>query len=114
MVATFSGNGSGFERSSGSVLGSHGRLGSASLGRNGGPVFVNAAIARTYNRLGDMSDDNADNWRQGTDVRVCGLTGTVNMFGSSVRRVSADGTDSVFTWDGAKYVTGDGDGATTR
>jgi YD repeat-containing protein len=132
MVAIFSGNGTGFERNSATVLGGKGLLGAASLGRSGEQVFVNAAngnllisqkdeflvgrgpdsaIARTYNSLGDMSDENADNWRQGTDVRIFGLTGTANTFGSTVRRLSPDGTDSVYSWDGAKYVTGDGDGA---
>ena len=134
MVAIFSGNGIGFERGSGSVLGSAGLHGAASLGRNGELVFVNAAngnlligqkdeflvgrgpdsaIARTYNSLGDLSDDNGDNWRQGTDRRVYGLTGTLNAAGSTVRRVSADGSDSLYTWDSAKaaYVTPDGDGA---
>src|ERR687890_537528 len=102
MVAIFSGNGAGFERGSASVLGSKGLLGAASLGRNGEQVFVNAAngnllisqkdeflvgrgpdaaIARTYNSLGDMTDDNADNWRQGTDLRIHSLTGTANSFG---------------------------------
>jgi YD repeat-containing protein len=134
MVAIFSGNGTGFERSSGSVLGSAGLLGAAGLGRNGEQVFVNAAngnllisqkdefligrgpdaaIARTYNSLGDLSDDNGDNWRQGTDRRVYGLTGTLNTAGSTVRRVSADGSDTLYTWDAAKaaYVSPDGDGA---
>ncbi|HYD37834.1 MAG TPA: hypothetical protein VEA60_09490, partial [Allosphingosinicella sp.] len=134
MVAIFSGNGAGLERGSGSVLGGAGTHGAASLGRNGGQVFVNAAsgnllisqrdeflvgrgpdaaISRTYNSLGDLSDDNGDNWRQGTDRRVYGLTGTLNSAGSTVRRVSADGTDILYTWDSARaaYVTPDGEGA---
>ncbi|HEX8225714.1 MAG TPA: polymorphic toxin-type HINT domain-containing protein [Allosphingosinicella sp.] len=134
MVAIFTGSGSGFERGSASVLGSQGRLGNAELGRGGEGVSVNAAtgnllinqrdeflvgrgpdsaILRTYNSLGDLSDENADNWRQGTDRRVYGLTGTLNAAGSTVRRVSADGSDILYTWDSAKaaYVTSDGSGA---
>jgi YD repeat-containing protein len=134
MVAIFSGNSTGFERSSRSMLGNSGLLGSAALGRSGEQVFVNAsngnllisqkdeflvgrgpdaAIARTYNSLGDLSDDNGDNWRQGTDRRIYGLTGTLNTAGSTVRRVSADGSDILYSWDAAKsaYVTPDGDGA---
>ncbi|MEA3065620.1 MAG: trimeric autotransporter adhesin, partial [Sphingomonadales bacterium] len=134
MVAIFTGAGTGFERSSASVLGSQGRLGDAKMGRGGDSVSVNAAtgnllisqrdefligrgpdsaIVRNYNSLGDLSDDNGDNWRQGTDRRVYGLTGTLNAAGSTVRRVSADGSDILYTWDAAKaaYVSADGDGA---
>jgi YD repeat-containing protein len=134
MVAIFTGAGTGFERGSGSVLGSAGLLGSASLGRGGDQVFLNAAtgnlmisdqdeflvgmgpdvaMVRTYNSLGDLSDDNGDNWRFGADRRVYGLTGTANSAGSSVHRVSADGSDIVYTWDAARstYVTSAGAGA---
>jgi YD repeat-containing protein len=134
MVAIFTGSGTGFERGSASVLGSQGRLGKAELGRGGEGVSVNAAtgnllidqrdeflvgrgpdlgILRTYNSLGDLSDENGDNWRQGTDRRVYGLSGTLNAAGSTVRRVSADGSDILYTWDSARaaYVASDGDGA---
>ncbi len=134
MVAIFSGSGTGFERNSASALSGNGLLGSASLGRSGEQVFVNAAtgnllisqrdeflvgrgpdsaVMRTYNSLGDLSDENGDNWRQGTDRRVYGLTGTLNAAGSTVRRVSGDGSDILYTWDSAKaaYVSTDGSGA---
>src|SRR4051812_37006086 len=114
MVAIFTGAGTGFERSSASVLGSQGRLGDAQLGRSGEAVFVNAAngnllinqrdeflvgrgpdinIGRTYNSLATLTDDNNDKWRQTTDRRVFGLTGTLNTPGSTVRRVGDDGAE---------------------
>ncbi len=133
MVAIFTGAGVGLERGSGSMLGGAGLLGSASLGRNGEQVAVNGftgnllisqrdeflvgrgpdlAIARTYNSLGDLSDDNGDNWRQSTDRRVYGLARTPNVAGSTVRRVSADGSDIVYAWNAAAnaYTTTEGAG----
>ena len=134
MVAIFTGAGTGIERGSASVLGSQGRLGNAGLGRGGESVFVNAAngnllinqrdeflvgrgpdisIARTYNSLATLGDDNNDRWRQSTDRRVFGLGGTLNTPGSTVRRVGDDGADILYTWDSAKaaYVATDGSGA---
>lgn len=132
MVAIFTGAGAGLERGSGSVAGGAGLLGSASLGRNGEQVFLNAstgnlviqqrdeflvgrgpdsAINRTYNSLGDRSDDNGDNWRQSTDRRVFGLTGSINSWGSTVRRRSADGSEITYAWNGSAYRATDGGGA---
>ena len=132
MVSIFTGLGSGFERGSGATLGGAGLLGSATLGRSGEQVSLNAAtgnllisqsdeflvgrgpdasIARTYNSLGDASDDNGDNWRQSTDRRVYDLTGTVNTSGSTVKRVAADGSVVTYGWNGTAYVATDGSGA---
>src|SRR5207248_4952119 len=118
MVAIFTGAGTGFDRGSGSVLGSAGLLGSSSLGRGGDQVFLNAAngnlmisdqdeflvgrgldvsVNRTYNSQGDLSDDNGDNWRFAADRRVFNLTGTANATGSTVHRMSADGSDITYT-----------------
>ncbi|MEQ1810433.1 MAG: hypothetical protein ABL889_10930 [Terricaulis sp.] len=133
MVAVFTGLGAGFERGSGAALGGMGLLGSSSLGRGGEGAFFNAAtgnlvlsrqdeflvgrgpdvaIARTYNSLGNLAhDDNGDLWRQSSDRRVFGLTGTVNTTGSTVKRLSADGSEITYTWNGSHYATTDGSGA---
>lgn len=134
MVAIFTGAGTGFERGSGNVVGGAGLLGSAAQGRGGDNLFFNAAtgnllisrqdeflvgrgpdvgINRTYNSLGNMTDDNGDNWRQGYDRRVFGLTGTVNTAGSTIKRRSGDGSEIIYSWLAAKsaYVTTDGAGA---
>ena len=126
MVAIFTGQGAGFERGSGASLGGVGLLGSSGLGRNGEQVFVNVAtgnllisqrdeflvgkgpdvaISRTYNSQGAL-DENGDHWRQSTDRRVFGLTGTVNAAGSSVKRVSADGSEITYSWNGSVYEAG--------
>lgn len=134
MVAIFTGAGFGLGRGSGSVLGGIGLLGGASQGRSGDAISVNAAtgnlliqkqdefligrgpdasVARTYNSLTSLADDNNDKWRQSTDRRVYGLSGTLNAAGSTVKRVSGDGTEIIYTWDATRsaYVTKDGGGA---
>jgi len=134
MVAIFTGLGAGAERGSGNVLGRSGLLGSSSLGRSAEQVLLNAAtgnlmiqqkdemlvglgpdasVARTYNSLGDLSDENGDNWRQSTDRRVYGLIGGQNAANSTVKRVSADGSEITYTWDTNKllYVAKDGSGS---
>ena len=131
MVAIFTGQGAGFERGSGASLGGVGLLGSSGLGRNGAQTFVNAAngnflitrqdeflvglgpdsaISRTYNSQGAL-DENGDDWRQSTDRRVFGLTGNIDEAGSSVKRVSADGSEITYSWNGSVYETTDGAGA---
>ena len=71
------------------------------------------AIARTYNSLGDLTDDNGDNWRQSTDRRVYGEPLSYGAVGSTVKRVSGDGSEITYTWNGGKsaYVATDGAGA---
>ncbi|WP_197279280.1 LysM peptidoglycan-binding domain-containing protein [Novosphingobium sp. AAP1] len=75
-----------------------------------------ASVSRTYNSLTTLADDNGDDWRQSTDRRVYGLTGTLNTAGSTVRRVSGDGTEVVYTWNASwrngtgAYVATDGSG----
>ncbi len=134
MVAIFTGAGFGLGRGSGSVLGGVGLLGGASQGRSGDAVSVNAAtgnlliqqqdeylvgrgpdasVARTYNSLTTLADDNNDKWRQSTDRRVYELTGTLSTAGSTVKRVSGDGTEIIYTWDATRsaYLAKDGGGA---
>jgi YD repeat-containing protein len=126
MVAIFTGAGAGFERGSGSVLGSPGLLGSAAMGRGNEQVFVNAATGnlmishldefvtglglrasspRTYNSLGDLSDDNTDDWRFGAEGKVFALSGTANTAGSTVHRMSSDGSDITYTYQAVNSVS---------
>ncbi len=135
MVAIFTGGGSGLQNGSGKILGSAGLIGTAAQGRSGEQLLVNAAngnllitqrdeflvgrgpdlaVDRTYNALGDLSDDNGDNWRQSTERYVHGLAGTLNGAGSSVRRVAADGSSVTYQWDGTAYTTMEGPGAQDR
>ena len=132
MVGIFTGSGMGFERGSASVLGGMGLLGGASLGRGGEQIFLNAAngnllisqrdeflvgrgpdaaISRTYNSLGDVSDENGDNWRQSTQRRVFDRIGDQDQTGSTVKRVSADGSVITYAWNGSAYVSTEGGGA---
>ncbi len=127
MVAIFTGAGTGFERGSGAVLGSSGLLGSAAQGRGGDGAFVNAAngnlflsrqdeflvgrgpdvgIGRSYNSLGNLSDENGDNWRQSTQRIIKNF-----VWGEEVTRVSADGSEIIYDFDGSAYVTRSGAGA---
>ncbi|MGQ7829974.1 LysM peptidoglycan-binding domain-containing protein [Altererythrobacter sp. Z27] len=141
MVAIFTGLGSGFARGSSSVLGSAGQLGSAFFGRGGEGMSVNAAtgnlvlsrqdefligrgldagILRTYNSLGQLSDDrdNGDRWQQSTTQRIYGLTGTLSAAGSTVKRLSSDGSIVTYAWGTrggiSAYWTTDGSGAHDR
>jgi YD repeat-containing protein len=132
MVAIFTGAGTGFERGSGAVLGGMGLLGQSSLGRNGEQVMLNAAngnllitqrdeflvgrgpdaaISRTYNSQGAFTDDNRDNWRQGTDRRLTWHTGSWMANGSAVKQHMGDGSEKLFWWDGSHYVSTEGGGA---
>jgi large repetitive protein len=118
VVGIFTGLGAGFERGSGAALGGAGFMGSTSLGRSGESVHLNAltgnllvsrqdeflvgrgpdiGISRTYNSQGAL-DENGDNWRQSTDRRVFGLVGALNVAGSTVKRVSGDGSEITFTY----------------
>lgn len=134
MTAIFTGANFGFGRSSVASLGGLGVIGTASTGRGGEEVYVNAAtgnlvlqkrdefvsgrgpdasVARTYNSLTTQADDNNDRWRLNTDRNVRLVFGTLNTPGSSVARIDGDGTRSKYVWDSARsaYVSTDGGGA---
>jgi len=123
MVAIFTGLGLGTERGSNFLLGSRGQLGSASFGRYGENVSVNAAngnlsiqrndevltgvgsdltLGRNYNSQGPATDDNGDNWRLSGSRTVTLTSGTVNTVGSTVTRVDWDGSDTLYTWDATR------------
>jgi YD repeat-containing protein len=129
MVAIGTGTGVGLERSSASLIGSRGQIGSASTGRGGDNVFVNAAngnlvitrqdeflvglgpdvaISRTYNSqattIGD--GDNNDQWRMSPYRKIVGTNGA-----ASVTRVDWDGSETVYLQTAANsYATSDGAG----
>jgi YD repeat-containing protein len=134
MAAVVSGGSLGIQQTSLALLGGAGQIGTASQGRAGERVYVNAAtgnlvlqdqdeilvgrgpdaaVLRTYNSRGLMDDDNGDNWRIGLYRRVYALTGTVNTAGSTITRTDADGADAVYTYNATlgKYVTTEGAGA---
>src|SRR5262245_65343365 len=134
MAAVVAGNSLGLSSTSLHILGSAGKSGIAATGRVGEQVYVNAAtgnlvvqnrdelvlgrgpdlsLVRTYNSQGLLNDDNRDNWRLGIYRRVFALTGTVNTAGSTVRRLDADGAESVYTFNTTlgKYVCSEGEGA---
>src|SRR5678815_891335 len=137
MVAIVTGSGLGLERSSGFVLGSNGQLGSASFGRYGENVTVNAAtgnlmigrtdeiligqgpdaaVTRAYNSLDTASGfGTSDSWRLNAQryVKLSSLTGTVNTSGSTITLIDWDGSDVVYTYDttSSKYLSKEGAGA---
>lgn len=133
MVAVVTGNGLGLGRSSVGMLGSRGQLGSAALGRANDGVTLNAAngnlvignrdellvgrgpdvsINRTYNSLGQFTDDNGDNWAS-IGSRVVDFVGGWFAAGSYLDRLDWDGGRTRYTFDTGKgvYVSREGAGA---
>ncbi|MEA3066265.1 MAG: hypothetical protein QOJ27_2726, partial [Sphingomonadales bacterium] len=130
MVAIFSGNGLGYQRSSASVLGSNGLLGEAGFGRGGDSVMVNAATgnlivsrrdeflvgrgpdagyAQTYN---SQSDPNYS-WSQSFYHQLANIPATPNVAGSTIVRGDGDGRSTTYTFDAARgaYLSTEGGGA---
>lgn len=129
MVAIVSGNNLGLALGSLATLGKWGSFGTAASGRGGEKAYVNVAngnfvlsdlddrlagvglnvaTLRTYNSQGALSGG----WRVGPAQRVS-LTGSLLMFGSSVTRTGADGSQSTYFYDSTQhiYISTDGDGA---
>jgi YD repeat-containing protein len=125
MVAIVSGNSLGLLEGSAAGLGQRGVIGSATQGNTGEGAYLNiatgnlvlqgrddylasrgldVALTRTYNAQGKLSDDNGDNWGMGLVKRVANLTGTLNTAGSSLTRIEGDGSETVYTYDGARGV----------
>jgi YD repeat-containing protein len=130
MVAIVTGSGFGLNSTSASVLGARGQLGSASFGRFGENVTVNAAtgnlminrideiligqgtdstITRSYN----SAQTNGKEWQNSAYRRITGLSGTVNTSGSTVTRIDWDGSRITYTYDTSRgcYLTKEGGGA---
>ncbi len=137
MVAIVVGNSLGLNLSSLGTLGQRGTFGSALTGRNGELAYVNAATGnlvlqdrddvlmgrglsvpsvRTYNSLGQLNDDNGDNWSLGAYTQQLRLVGTVNTAGSTFVRTDRDGSQATYTYDSSssQYVSTDGGGAHDR
>lgn len=134
MVAIVSGNSLGLDLTSLGALGGQGMWGLASQGNSGEQVYVNAATGnlvvqrqddflasrgldneavRTYNSLGLLNDDNADNWAMGVYAQQIVLSGTLNTAGSTLTRTGRDGSVTVYAWDTSRsaYVATAGGGA---
>ncbi len=121
MVAIVTGVGLGLERSSASVLGANGVIGTPMQGDGADEVSVNAAtgnlidlrtdqiltgigpndvIADAYNSLGAYNPGLgvSDGWMGAYQRSVSGLTGTVNTAGSTITRAAADGSKVVYAY----------------
>ena len=137
MVAIFTGQGNGFERGSGSVLGPLGLLGSSALGRSGEQVRVNAAngdlliaqqdamlvgrgpdlpISRFYNSglntYNDV-DQNNDQWHVNGE-RFLDTGNATDHIGDSIIQGLEDGSIITYNWDGSGYTTTNGAGSYDR
>jgi YD repeat-containing protein len=121
MVGIVTGVGLGLERSSASLLGANGHLGTTAVGNGEDQVSVNAAtgnlidlrldqiltgigpnnvIADAYNSLGSYSPGlgAGSSWLGSYQRSVGGLTGTVNTSGSAITHIAADGSKVVYTY----------------
>ncbi|GAA4035711.1 DNA/RNA non-specific endonuclease [Parerythrobacter jejuensis] len=140
MSAIFTGLGSGLVKSSATAVGTSGTLGNAATGRASESLSVNAAtgnlvisrrdeflvgrsldvgISRTYNSLAEVHDrDNNDKWQMSTARRVFSQSGALNAAGSTIKRVSGDGSVVTHRYETrggvASYWATDGSGAHDR
>jgi len=135
MTGVITGAGLGLFNSSANVLGGAGLLGQDVLGQAKQRSYVNAATGnlilqsldevlsgrgadlfqqRTYNSLGQLDDGDGDGWRwdgERTIAFTAGAKGEGPGVGGSVTRTDGAGHRTLYTWDGTKYVSTDGDGA---
>src|ERR1700760_3399027 len=111
MTALITAPGLGVDRSSAELLGAAGQLGQSAIGQANDNVYINAAtgnlvvqatdqvligqgvdadVARTYNSLGALSQDNGAQWSDadGSQVLLSTLTGTLDTTGSTIQRVT--------------------------
>ncbi|UAA38395.1 putative Ig domain-containing protein [Paraneptunicella aestuarii] len=131
MVAVVTGDLAGLFNSSLSALGQAGTHGQAQTGQSRESVYVNAAtgnliiqgqderlaalgmnigVLRTYNSMGTFEGD-IDNWRLGF-LSSISLEGELNTVGSSIRRITADGSAQIFHYDESLgYTSVQGSGA---
>ena len=74
---------------------------------------IDTGLIRTYNSLGQFTDDNGDNFRFAFNQRLVNLTGTANTAGTRITRIAGDGSESEFLYDQARglYITDEGTGA---
>jgi len=134
MVGIVTGNEQGLLTGSLTLLNGGGAVGQANLGRQGEQVYLNAstgnlviqnrdellinqgldaALVRTYNSQGQFTDDNGDNFRIGFNKRLTNIPATPNTAGTSITRINADGSESLYNYDETQgvYITSDGSGA---
>ncbi|MEJ7806063.1 MAG: DUF6531 domain-containing protein [Telluria sp.] len=136
MVAIVSGNSAGLLNSSAGTLGQNGVFGNAASGNAKEGAYVNiatgnlslqdqddfiaangvsVALTRTYNSQGNHNDSMGASWKLGLRKQLTGLSGPVNTAGTTVVRIDADGSSSLYRYDTARaaYVSTDGGGAPT-
>ncbi|MET0534975.1 MAG: putative Ig domain-containing protein, partial [Steroidobacter sp.] len=127
MVAIVSGQSLGLFNTSANILGSGGIFGQGRLGQADGRAYVNVANGnlvlqfrdellsgrgsdlqhtRTYNSLGSITDGDEDGWRWQGERTV-----RFDAERNQVTRTGSDGSQTVYAWNGDRYVSTDGDGA---
>jgi YD repeat-containing protein len=127
MVAVVAGNGLGLFNTSLNTVGNSALLGLGALGQAGGRSYVNAATGnlvlqfqdeqlsgrgldllhlRTYNSRGTWSDGDADGWRWDGERSL-----KLNTVDNTLTRTGGDGHETVYRWNGSRYVSPEGSGA---
>src|SRR6266566_7099129 len=73
---------------------------------------LDTSLVRTYNSLGQITDDNGDNWRLNI-ASLIGIPATPNTVGSTLTKRFGDGAEILYTYDATQghYVATDGAGA---